>query len=167
MKKNLFLMMFIVLSFYFTGCGSSGNSGNTNPPATEVRVDLIGTWQVTSRMTGNACEGLTAEMIETIESLDGDTNMLGTLTYDGENFTFDEDENGPTCELKHVSGTIELNRPNFMTEEEFKASEWDDLSSEEQETIARFDVINYTDEVISIEIEYLNGSVFYQTFNRI
>ena len=158
--KKLVASLFVGMAlFFFVGCGSDNN---TPAPAPEVRVDQLGTWNVTGTWSGSPCEGLTSVMVQTIEPLDGDVNMLGQLTYEGTNFAFDETG---SCILEDISGTLDLDTENFKTKEEFHDSEWNDMTN--QEFIKRFEVLVYTDAQIVLEIEYTDDSVLHQEYTRI
>ena len=157
MKKMLITFLIGMTTFLFVGCGGSSDNG----APVEVSVNHIGTWQVISTMTGNTCEGLTSEQIQTIEPLDGNMERMGLLYWEGTDFRMTA--NG-SCELVDSSGTVELNAPSIMTKNEFRDYEWNDFPNKDE--IARFEITNYTQQSYSLEIEYTNGVVFYQTYNR-
>ncbi len=164
MKKSFFITMFAVITLFIAGCGSSNDNGSNNPPAAEVRVDWIGTWHLTTTLGNSTCEGLTSEITETIEPLDGDMNMQGTITIEGTMFA--EGSDG-SCELEYFQETDQSlsGRPSKQTKDEFYTSEWNGFPN--QEDITRFDVTNYTEQSVSIEIEYVEGPILYQTYDRV
>lgn len=159
--KKFFVMIFLGFStLFFVACGGSDSS--STEPIAEVPVSQIGTWQVTTTMTGNSCEGLTAEMIQIIEPSISADDTRPTIHYEGNNFEYQPDG---SCILVPISGDDRLNGPVESTKSEFEASEWNDFDNKDD--IDYFGATVYTDQQISIEIKYKNGSTLYQTSTRI
>ena len=143
--------------------GGGGNNNGGNTPAPPTTVNLIGTWNVTLATSGSICDGLVATAVEVIEPLNGDPNTIGTISIDGNSFGVGSDG---LCQLVPLNtvDTSAVGLPSNMTKNEFIEFGRQQLAG--IGTIESFDVINYNQRIISIQINLVNGIVMYEDLTR-
>ncbi len=92
MKKITTILLAGLATLFFTACGSSGGGDSTPPPA-PVTVNLIGTWDYQTWTTNSNCDGLLAQGVKIVESLDGDMTIMGNTLTQGTTFELDSNQN--------------------------------------------------------------------------
>ncbi len=163
--KNIVKLLSVgVIALVMAGCGGGGGgTSGGNTPAPPTTVNLVGTWKVTMATSGSICDGLTSESIEVIEPLNGNPDVIGTITIDGTNFGV---SSGGVCQLVpiNVTDTTAAGTPSNMTKSEFE--NWGSQRLAGIGTIESFTVVNYNNFVISIQVNLTNGVVTYEDLTR-
>ncbi len=163
MKKIVTVVLIGVATLFFTACGGGGSDSSGNTPAPATTINLVGTWKVTMATGGSVCDGLIAESIEVIESLNGDPNVIGTITIDGINFGV---SSGGMCQLVPMNtvDTTAAGTPSNMSKAEFE--NWGSQRLAGIGSIESFVVTNYNNFIISIQVNFTNGVVMYEDLTR-
>jgi len=150
--KNIFkTLLIVVFALFSTGCGGGGGSSNSGPV-----VNLIGTWEYIITTENSICDGLAAQGIEIIESLNGDYTKIGNITIDGTGFGIDSHQN---CYIKPVykvssqlQGTV-----SEMNVNEFKR--FVKNANAGDNTISSISIDSFTNNKIVETITYTNGVI--------
>ncbi len=158
--KNIVKLLSVgVIALVMAGCGDSGGgTSGGNTPAPPTTVNLVGTWEDTFVTSGSICDGLVAKYIAVNEPYNGDPNVMGVITVEGTIFDIDGAGNCYLAPLNKVDATA-VGTPSNMTKDQY--IEWSRQRLAGVGTIDSFNVINYNQNIISVQINYTTGIVMY------
>ncbi len=119
MKKNIVVLAISISILFFTACGGGGGGGGTPAPP-QVQVNLIGTWSYQTYTQNNVCDGLLAQGVKIVDSLDGDMSTMGNTRTQGTTFKLDANQNCYLAPIDEVT-TRTYGVASVMTSDEYLA----------------------------------------------
>lgn len=149
MKKLTSMLLVGIATLFFTACGG-GSSSSTPPPS----VNVLGAWDYLIITENSVCDGLSAQGVEIIEPLDGDTSKIGNIIIDGEGYALTSNQ---TCYLTSVYdvSTRAYGVNSVLTGDEY-LNIVTALTAGDN-TIKQITVDSFTDYKIQDTVEYTNG----------
>ncbi len=93
MKKITVILLIGITALFFTACGGGGGGGNNPAPPPQIQVNLIGTWNYSTHTQNSVCDGLLAQGVKIVDSLNGDTSIMGNTHTQGTTFELDGNQN--------------------------------------------------------------------------
>ena len=161
MKKIITILLAGLATLFFTACGSS--SSDTPPAPAPITVNLIGTWDYTTWTTNSTCDGLLAQGVKIVESLDGDMTRMGNTLTQGTTFKLDSNQNcyvAPDEEL--TDRTYGL--PSEITADEYLAMLYNVVAGDNTIQSIRVDSFNNMN-IIKV-YEFTNGVIITEQMTR-
>ncbi len=162
MKQITTILLAGLATLFFTACGSSGGGDSTPPPA-PITVNLIGTWDYQTWTTNSTCDGLLAQGVKIVESLDGDMSRMGNTLTQGTTFKLDSNQNcyvAPDEEL--TDRTYGL--PSEMTADEYLNLLYSVVAGDNTIQSIRVDSFNNMN-IIKV-YEFTNGVIITEQMTR-
>lgn len=162
MKKLTIVLLAGLATFFFVACGSS-SSGDSTPPPAPITVNVIGTWDYAIFTENSICDGLLAQGVEIIESLNGDTTKVGDIIIEGSGFGVDSNQN---CFVKAISETT--SRASGFTSTG-TADDWLDIGyalNAGDNTIDHLSVDSFNEYKIQSSTHYTNGVIITTILTR-
>jgi len=166
MKKLTAVLLAGVATLFFTACGGGGGGNSTPPPEPEpepIVVNVIGTWDYAVTTQNSICDGLLAQGVEIIESLNGDTTKIGDIIVSGSDFGVDSNQN---CFVKPIDVTTSKASgfPSTGTADDWLAL--GNALNAGDNTIDRIVVDSFNKYKIQTSIYYKNGVVVTSLLTR-
>lgn len=150
--KNILTITFIAFLY---ACQSADNNSEQ-----ETRVNLIGTWFYTATVQNNLCNGIEAQGIMIVESLNGDLSRIGDILIQGE--SLDSDESG-NCALGIIDERLSTDQgePSSQT-----LTEYEDDTESHSDLIVSDTTTVFTENKIVQVTEFSTGAILTMTFTR-
>ncbi len=161
MKQITTILLAGLATLFFTACGSS--SSDTPPAPAPITVNLIGTWDYATWTTNSNCDGLLAQGVKIVESLDGDMTTMGNTLTQGTTFELDSNQN---C---YVAPYEELTDRTYGLPSEITADEYLSMlrnASAGDNTIQSMRVDSFNDMKIVKVLEFTNGVIITEQMTR-
>ena len=161
MKKLTTILLSGLATLFFTACGSS--SGDSTPPPEPITVNLIGTWDYNTHTQNSVCDGLLAQGIKIVESLNGDMSTMGNTLVQGTTFQLDSNQN---CYLAPIDDVVTrtAGMPSEQTQSEYLSALQEVVAGDN--TIQSIRVDSFNDINIIKVYEYTNGIVITEQMTR-
>lgn len=164
MKRIITILLVSFTALFFTACGGGGGGDSTPPPAPVViEVNLIGTWDYQTLTKNSPCDGLLAQGIKVVESMDGDTSKTGDTLVQGTTFALDANQE---CYLTSIDEVVTetYGLPSTVTAEEYLALLYDAAAGDN--TITSISVDSFNDSKIQKSYEFTSGVIVTEVLTR-
>ena len=161
--KNIMIVLLSGLAIlFFTACGG-GSSGDSTPPPAPITVNVIGTWDYQTWTTNSPCDGLLAQGIKVVDSMNGDTTKTGNTLVQGTTFALDANQD---CYLDSIDEivTSTYGLPSTMTADEYLDALYDAVAGDN--TIKSISVDSFNDSKIQKEYEFTSGVIITEVMTR-
>lgn len=162
MKKMMTFILSGLAILFFTACGGGG-SGDSTPPPPSIEVNLIGTWDYQTWTKNSPCDGLLAQGIKVVDSMNGDTSKMGDTLVQGTTFALDANQECYLTSIDEVS-TNTYGLPSTITADEYLDSLYDVVAGDN--TIKSISVDSFNDSKIQKAYEFTNGVIITEVMTR-
>lgn len=160
--RHIKMIVFGFTMLLFTACGGSGDDSSDNTSA-PLEINLIGTWDYQTFTKNSSCDGLLAQGVKIVESMNGDTIKMGDTLVSGTTFAFNENQQ---CYLNSIDKTTTrtYGQPSIMTVTEY----FDGLNSvvSGDNTIKSITVDSFTNYKIQKTYTYTTGVTLTESMTR-
>ncbi len=161
MKKVISILLIGITTLFFTACGGGG--GSDTPPAPQIQVNLIGTWDYATFTQNNICDGLLAQGVKIVDSLNGDTTTMGNTHTQGTTFEVDGNQQCYLAPIDEVT-TRTNGLPSVMTSSEYLAMLQQVVAGDN--TIQSIRVDSFNDMKIVKVYTFVNGVIITEQMTR-
>ena len=158
-KRLKVLLLAGFATLFFTACGSSGSDDSTPP----ITVNLIGTWDYATWTTNSTCDGLLAQGVKIVDSLNGDISTIGNTLTQGTNFKLDSNQNCYIAPYEELTDRT-YGLPSVMTADEYLALLRNVVAGDN--TIKSIRVDSFNDINIIKVYEYTSGVIITEQMTR-
>ncbi len=161
MKKIAAILLIGVSTLFFTACGGGG--GSDTPQQPQIQVNLIGTWDYQTYTQNNVCDGLLAQGVKIVDSLNGDTSLMGNTHTQGTTFKLDSNQNCYLAPIDEVTDRT-YGLPSVVTSSEYLAMLQQVIAGDN--TIQSVRVDSFNDVNIIKVYTFTNGVIITEQMTR-
>ncbi len=161
MKKIIVFLLIGITTLFFTACGGGG--GDSTPPVPPIQVNLIGTWNYGTFTQNSVCDGLLAQGVKIVDSLNGDMTKMGSTHTQGTKFELDGNMNCYLAPIDEVTNRT-YGLPSVVTSSEYLTMLQQVVAGDN--TIQSIRVDSFNDINIVKVYTFVNGVVITEQMTR-
>ena len=161
MKKMATILLAGLATLFFTACGGGGDDSTTLPEP--IVVNVIGTWDYAITTQNSICDGLLAQGVEIIESLNGDTTKIGDIIISGSGFDVDSNQNCFVTAIDEITSKASGFESTGTVDDWLAVAE---AVNAGDNTIDHFSVESFNEYKIQTSTHYTNGVIITSIITR-